>query len=316
MKDDVVLVELRDRLPVLAGEYGLHVIPALPEDHPGRADVDGEAVTADEFCGLARAAGARVLFHRTTTFDADDFLADVFEEYDDPDSPLGRETGGEVIERLRRRARRRDGQVEEVQLCAVLDGIAVFWSRQASWAKDLAADAEKAQEEQDNAVERIRTDHAKGEQAEVARLSRLLQDEPSFREAKDSQARRRAAERLLPRSDERDYEAHRIRMRAVHEAISAIDEAAEAVFSEYMTQLPALAEELVASGVLDGARTIPARKIHLREFLRKRSGGHNPPVDLMTLMMELPQLRNASGAVVPHPAAQQRDETLFGMEQG
>ncbi|ARF77523.1 hypothetical protein HS99_0038700 [Kitasatospora aureofaciens] len=317
MKGDAVLVELCERLPVLAGEYGLHMVPAVPEDHPGRAEVDGEAMTVDEFCGLARAAGARVLFHRTTAFDADAFLAGAFpEDDDDPDALSEAETASvKAVERVRRRARRHDGQIVDVQLCVVLDGVAVFWSRLASWAAALADDAEKAQDEKNDMVEQIRTSRARDEQAEVTRISRLLQDDPTFREAKDPQARRRAADRLVPRPDEMDFEARRIRTRAIQEAISAIEEAADAIFSEYMTQLPELADELVASGALDGARTIPARKVHLKEFLRKRSGGHTPPVDLITLMMELPQLRNPSSAAVL-PAARQPNETLFPMEQG
>ncbi|MFE4356078.1 hypothetical protein [Kitasatospora sp. NPDC056800] len=316
MKGDAVLVELCERLPVLAGEYGLYMVPAVPEDQPGRANVDGEVMTVDEFCGLARAAGARVLFHCTTTFDADDFLADAFPEDGDLDAlPEPQTASARAIERVRRRARRHDGQIEGVQLCAVLDGVAVFWSRLAPWVPSLLDDAEKALEEKNDAVEQIRTSQVKDEQAEITRISRLLQDDPSFREAKDYRAQRRAADRLVPQPDEQDYEANRIRMRAIHEAVSAIEEAADAIFSEYMTKLPDLADELLASGALDGAQTIPARKIHLKDFLRKRSGGYTPPVDLITLMMELPQLRKPSSAAAL-PAARQTHETLFPMEQG
>ncbi|MEV0537208.1 hypothetical protein [Kitasatospora sp. NPDC050463] len=303
-----------ERLPVLAAEYGLHMVPAVPEDHPGRANVDGEAMTADEFCRLAQAAGARVLFHCTTTFDADAFLDGAFPEDDDEALPGPETATMAAIEQVRRRARRHDGQIADVQLCVVLDGVAVFWSRLASWGAKLVDDAEKAQDEKNNMVEQIRTSQAKDEQAEITRISRQLQDDPSFREAKDPQARRRAADRLVPRPDEQDYEAHRIRTRAIHEAISALQEAADAIFAEYMTQVPQLADEVLASGALDGARTIPARKIHLKEFLRKRSGGHTPPADLITLMMELPQLRNPSSAGAL-PAARQPEETLFRMEQ-
>ncbi|MEU6973934.1 hypothetical protein AB0A71_40690 [Kitasatospora aureofaciens] len=315
MKGDAVLAELCERLPAMAAEYGLHVVPAVPEDHPGRANVNGEAMTVDEFCRLAQAAGARVLFHCATTFDADAFLDGAFPEDDDEALPGAETATVAAIEQVRRRARRHDGQIEEVQLCVVLDGVAVFWSRLASWAAKLLDDAEKALEEKNNAVEQIRTSQAKDEQAEITRISRLLQDDPSFREAKDYRAQRRAADRLVPQPDEQDYEANRIRTRGIQEAVSALEEVADAIFSGYMTQLPELADELVASGALDGARTIPARKIHLKEFLRKRSGGHTPPVDLITLMMELPQLRNPSSAAAV-PAARQPNETLFPMEQG
>ncbi|MFD7907074.1 hypothetical protein ACFV4F_26980 [Kitasatospora sp. NPDC059722] len=310
MGENAVLAELRERLPVMAGEFGLQLIPAVPEDHPGRADVDHEAITPEELCARARTAGARVLFHSTIVFDAESFLEDAFDE----DDGEGSDAPSDAVERLRRRAGRRNGQIEEVQLCVVLDGIAVFWSRRAAWVADLEAEAEEARYEQDGAVEHVRTRRAQDEEAEVTRISRLLQDDPSFREAKDPQARRRAAERLVPRPGEEEYEANRIRWRAVQEAIHAVEEAADAIFGEYMIRLPELADELVASGVLDRARTIPARKSHLKEFLRRRSGGYAPPVDLITLMMELPQLRDSSG---PKAASltRQRHETLFPIEQ-
>ncbi|MFJ9611537.1 hypothetical protein ACIRS1_34880 [Kitasatospora sp. NPDC101176] len=313
MSENAVLAELCERLPIMAEEFGLQLIPAVPEDHPGRAHVDYEAMAPEELCGLARATGARVLFHRTTMFDAESFLEEFVDQSDDEDSDPARAAETEAIQRLRRRAKRRNGQVEEVELCVILDGIAVFWSRRATWAADLEAEADTAQHEQNGLVEHVRTRRAQDEETEITRIARLLQEDRAFREAKGPGERRRAIERLVPAPRDEDYEAGQMRWRAIRQATSAIEEAAEAVFGDYMTQLTEIADELVASGALDNARTIPARRIHLKKFLSERSGGYAPPADLITLMMELPQLRDSAGTKTAS-LARQRHEALFPME--
>ncbi|MEV7190086.1 hypothetical protein [Kitasatospora sp. NPDC093102] len=315
MTKSVGLKELCERLPAMAEDYGLRLVPAVPENHKGSAAVDDTVMTPEQLCDLARAAGARILFHRTIPFDSAALLEDLEDAEDDQDTeqlPHARSTSP-AVDSLRRRMRQRDGQAPVVELCVVLDGVAVLWSRTAPWVDDLLAALSEVQEEQAAQAQHTRTLRAQGAQEEIARITQLLCDAPSFRAATTAAARRRAADSLLPTPDPADREARNAHWRGIDQALADVEAASSAIYNDFKTKLNDLADELVASGALDDARTLQVRKIRLKDFLQHRSGGYAPPTDVLALMLELPQLRHPVGTRRAVPG-RQRKETLFAVE--
>jgi hypothetical protein len=112
----------------MAQEYGLRLLPAVPSGQSARAEVDVDIVSPEELCDLARASGARVLFHSQPAFDAQVFPSEVVDDDIEDDDEGDRGSDGTrpqllspAMEELCRSARRRDGLLAAVELAVVVD---------------------------------------------------------------------------------------------------------------------------------------------------------------------------------------------------
>ncbi|MEW2136642.1 hypothetical protein AB0892_08605 [Streptomyces sp. NPDC005409] len=294
----VDLRKLVEQIPAWASERGLNPLAAVPEK-PGRhVLLEDELVNAEAFIGLAHTCGARVLYYDSETFTADTFILLDTDDEDDECPTIEEELDVEAqreLKRLRRAAQTRDGQITAVVMCFMAEGVAHFWGREAPWHTELGEQRDEfLQLHRNSQAARDEDDRARTT-AEVERISAELAGNPEFRAAtKRSHHLDIAANAYPPPSDGDDeqLEEHERLVRwAVNQAVVAVEVAARRVYAGYERDLNALAQEIAAARILDGATTIAARSLLISEHLTAKSGGYTPPKRFLDLLMLRPPLR-------------------------
>lgn len=295
----VDLQKLVEHVPAWVEEKGMLPLAAVPEG-PGRhVLLEGDVVNAAGFIDLAHTCGARVLYHGSEVFTADEFAV-----LDDADEDEHEGGGAEdqlsadarrELKRLRRAARSRDGQITAVVLCFVAEGVPHYWGEEASWHTELTGQwAEFTQLHRVSRAEREQ-DARELTAAEVERMTDELADDPEFRAATKRSHHHDIAATAYPAPSDADddqlQEHQRIVRWAASKAIDLVEGASRRVYAGYERDLTPLAEEITAKGVLDGATTIGARTLLVSEFLIAKSGGYPPPKRFTDLLMLRPQLR-------------------------
>ncbi|MGI5380573.1 hypothetical protein ACQEV2_41470 [Streptomyces sp. CA-251387] len=129
-----------------------------------------------------------------------------------------------------------------------------------------------------------------------------LKDLPEFRSTTSAGARRALAERLFPQPDDDDHHSFRIR-EVVGEAHEAVQQAGKALYADYEGRLEELADELLASGLLERTQGARPRRIKNADFLTDRSGGYLPPTWTLTLLLGHPKLKQRKTSSLARDAA-------------
>ncbi|MFE5010041.1 hypothetical protein ACFRJ3_36330 [Streptomyces sp. NPDC056696] len=289
-----------DELPAVirqwAADHDIYLLPALStaeEQHT--VCLEPQDITLGAFCGLAGALGARVLYQDIEEFDADDFtlipraLAD--DSGQDPEELLDEDARRGLIS-VRSQARPHHGRICSVEACFVHNGVAHIWQATAPWHDELAAEwldflalkehaeGERREQEEDPAAE----------EARQAAMTQQLRDLAEFRSARTATARREIAERLFPDPDDGYHHSWRLR-HVLANAHAAVQLDAKAVYEDFENRLDELADELLASALLDHVHGAGPRRIRAADFLTQRSGGYPPPVRTLTLLLGRPQLK-------------------------
>ncbi|MCJ0875263.1 hypothetical protein [Streptomyces sp. AP-93] len=298
----VDLRKLVDQVPVWAAEKGMNPLAAVPEA-PGRhVLLEDELVNAEAFIGLAHTCGARVLYYDSETFTAEGFV--VLDENDEEDGPTAEQQldteAKRELKKLRRATQSCDGQITSVLMCFMAEGVAHFWGHVARWYTELTEQRDEfLQLHRVSQSDRDEDDRARTA-AEVERIAAELAAGPEFRAAtKRSHHQDIAANAYPPPVDGNDdqLEEHERLIRwAVNQAVTVVEVATRRVYAGYERDLDALAQEIAAARILDGATTIAARTLLVSEHLTATSGGYTPPKRFLDLLMLRPHLRKQPAA--------------------
>lgn len=127
---------LAARIAQLASDRQLTVVPATPLFAPGSVPLvllGNNDMSAEDFCGLAAAAGVRLLYFQTKYFDAES----------EPELNVESDDAGKCVTRgvrqaeLRSEAQRFNGRIHQLELAFMVGCTLHCWAVAAEWYGDL-----------------------------------------------------------------------------------------------------------------------------------------------------------------------------------
>lgn len=175
------------------------------------------------------------------------------------------------------------------------EGVPHYWGADASWHDELQSQWAQFTQLHRFSLQELAEDARAAASAEVERITAELAENPDFRSATKRSHHKDIATTAYPppahADDDQLQEHQRIVRWAVNQAIAVVEGASRRIYARYERDLTALAEEIVAKGILDGATTVAARTLLVNEFLTGKSEGYPPPKRFTDLLMLRPQLR-------------------------
>jgi len=268
--------ELVTQVTQLASSLQLRLVPAIPMRNPNSGLMvllDNDDLSAADFCGLAAAAKARLLYIQAGPFNAENQP-----EFDVAGEGRN-ELDGKVIDQLallQQAAERFNGRIGQLALAFAVEGVLHYWTAAADWYENLMDrvaglfPAEGLEPERLSDVDAL---------ALIQRLTGELVAIPAFRAAATTAQRQRIAGAQHaeisalyedPRPGYRTAAS-----RAFRNAADITAAEAERIYGEMEKNLPELAAELAATPQFRNAGTAGALKQRARDFLIEKAGGYS-----------------------------------------
>jgi hypothetical protein len=285
-----IVDELAAEVPDLASSRDLVLLRALPI-HSGESGfavfLGDEDMSASEFCDIAAAVGAKLLYFATRDFNVEDDLSTgtsrrLNRQPDIEDSQLAA---------LRQEASAYDGLAAEATLGFAANGVMHYWVTMTPWFAEYVDRLDNLQAGEELLFEPM---PAAEEQAMVERLAQELVQLPEFKSAANAAQRRRVArahpEIAALEADPR-FGYHRVAFAAFRRANELISEEADIKYRELEAGLEELAAEFAATSVFRNAGSARARREHAKDFLVEKAGGYPPPARLLELFLDTAPLQ-------------------------
>lgn len=297
------LGQVLSEIPAWTQEEDLVAFSEMPDPPAaGMAVWAGGLTSAREFVALAARTRCRLLYYAGESFEPDDFLGWAAEdEVHDEEGESELEvlakrdrTFDRQVQALREQARSHSGDLANVAMCFVADGVAHYWAVQAPWLTDLEVVQSELQELRDAARLDQHEDELARSDAEFTQFSKLLQARADFRSAQTRTARRTVAQTALPApaGDEQDAREHEhLLARAVWDASAAVDAEAHRIYTDAEADLQSLVDAVVNAEILSDATTVAVRKILVTDFLLARFDGYLPPRRTLELLVNDPRIK-------------------------
>lgn len=274
------LAPLAKQFTDLTAARNLVVVPVTPSSgHGPVVRLDAEDMTAEAFVNLAALTGRKLLYLQSERFGAThlESLRDL------ADADLRRK-----VVTLGATAKRFLGWTITLQAAFVAEGVTHIWSAgEAVWYEELEqAHAELLPESgDDDAIELSDSD----QERLIEELATELIALPAFRGVNTDAARRRVATAhaagRLDGSVPAD-QADRIRWKAIARATHQATVEEHRHYAEAEQRIPDLARRIAADPAYRAARTSPARKHRVRDYLMAQADGYAPPGRLVDLVVD------------------------------
>jgi hypothetical protein len=286
--------QLAAQVRQIASSLQLVVVPAMPLHSSGTGLVvllDDDDMSAADFCALASAADAKLLYLRAESFDAENEQELDIEENDRTEP--GEKARAQLAD-LRRDAERFNGRIGQLEVAFAIGGVLHYWAAAAEWYDNLMDRVAELFPGEGLEVEHLSDAES---QALVERLTGELAAMPAFRAASTAAQRQRVA-RAQNAEIAALYEDPRpgyrmTAVRALREATDIAEADAERIYREMESNLPELAAELAATPQYGNAGTAGARKQRARDFLIENTGGYPPTTRFFELFLDTSPIQKA-----------------------
>ncbi len=290
---DLDIEQILAEVKQLANRSQFVIVPAIPgraRDSGFLVMLDPDDITAADFCALAAAASARILYIQADPFSAED---DIDVPEDDFSGVVHGEQASAQLIALREEASIFDGRIGELALGFAADGVLHCWIATAAWYDNLQSRTEEAMSGMGTG-ERLPEAEAR---ALTARLAQELIEMPSFRSAATTAQRNRVARtqhaEIAALQDDKRLGYRNAAWQAVRQAEIHVADEADRIYAEMEGRLSVLAVEVAEDPSFRNAGSARARRERARDFIAAKAGGYPPPTRFLELLLDTPPLQRA-----------------------